>query len=72
MESFKIAATIEGTKWHTGEKSVENKYLDLENGTCDVNSDLVNLNGVVYDENLLDNSLNINELTDLYNTTTCP
>jgi hypothetical protein len=51
---------------------VENKYLDLENGTCDVNSDLVNLNGVVYDENLLDNSLNINELTDLYNTTTCP
>jgi hypothetical protein len=38
---------------------------------CDVNSDLVNLNGIVYDENLLDISLNINELLELYNMATC-
>jgi hypothetical protein len=36
---------------------------------CDVNSDLVNLNGIVHDENLLDIRLNINEL---YNIVNCP
>jgi hypothetical protein len=39
---------------------------------CDVNSDLVYLNGIAYDENLQDISLNINELLKKYNMTTCP
>jgi len=39
---------------------------------CDVNSELVNLKVMVYDENLLDISLNINELLELYNMATCP
>jgi hypothetical protein len=39
---------------------------------CAVNSDLVNLNGIVHDENLLDIILNINELLELYNMATCP
>jgi len=39
---------------------------------CDINSDLVNLKVIVYDENLLVISLNINELLELHNMATCP
>jgi len=39
---------------------------------CDIKSDLVNLNVIVYDENLLVISLNINELLELHNMATCP